>query len=853
MNDERTEAERQGDYDTPRPLDNRAGLDALRYRVGNFGSFRRTMLRNIPRVQVEADGRKVEAPLRSWSARDSDDYGIALIELWAYVADILTFYQERIANEAFIRTAQHRDSLVRLANLLDYKPASGVAASVYLVFEMKHGASARIRQHFPVQHVPVREEKPQTFETSDALDARAVWNELTPIPDQPRNVTFAIDDTDTRLKGARARIAVGDWVLILGEERAKVDPNSERYEVRQVVKVARDTEADETRIVFDEPLGIRLWGNEIVVEPQANLYVFRGQGALFGHNAPDWRTLGALAAYEFLPSTEQDVDTSLDPGPYLIAVTNKVRQQGDFPNQELRLGTRTLDLDRIHESVVKDGWIAMVNSGYREAYKVTEVKTVSRTDYTRTAQVSRLQVDTDENFDNYGLADDAPFSRVRGTVVLLDAEQLPLAQDVNPTFISGTEIDVKEDVGSLEQGHLLMIFGETEFNGIQGEVVIVKETQSVLNNRIILVEGLTYNYVRVNTRIFANVIVATHGETIADEIVGNGDASIPFQRFELKQSPLTYVPQAGAPNGAAPTLELRVNGVLWGTIRSFYGHEGDEAVYTLDITDEQGTIIRTGDSRTGARPSTGPNTVSATYRKGLGRVGNVPAKSIKTPLERPKGLQRVFNPVASSGGAEREDPESIRENAPNTVRTFGRIVSLRDFEDAAREFNGVSKARAFIEWDQEWQVVKLVIAGDDGTKIVGETFKTFIDDLDSRRDPNRKLSVVNYDPANVVLSLEIYPDLAYQADTVLADVTAAIEKFFAFDHLSLGQTIALSEIYQIAHSADGVIGANITRFYLLDDPEAVEVEAVLRIGRDQLAHLETGSASTYLIGIAAEA
>ena len=112
---------------------------------------------------------------------------------------------------------------------------------------------------------------------------------------------------------------------------------------------------------------------------------------------------------------------------------------------------------------------------------------------------------------------------------------------------------------------------------------------------------------------------------------------------------------------------------------------------------------------------------------------------------------------------------------------------------------------------------------------------------------------MNYDPANVVLSLEIYPDLAYQADTVLADVTAAIEKFFAFDHLSLGQTIALSEIYQIAHSADGVIGANITRFYLLDDPEAVEVEAVLRIGRDQLAHLETGSTSTYLIGIAAEA
>ena len=858
MIDERNEAERQGAYDTPRPLDNRAGKDALRYRVGNFSSFRRTMLRKIPRVQVEADGNTIEAPLRSWSARDSDDFGIALIELWAYVADILTFYQERIANEAFMRTAQQRNSLVRLANLLDYKPASGVAASAYLVFQMKDGTSARIRKQFPVQHVPVREEKPQTFETSDELVASADWNELTPLPDQPQNVTFKIDDTYTRLKGARARIALGDWVLIMGARRATAEPgsedaDSEGYEVRQVINVERLPDVDETRIVFNEPLGTRIWGHEIVVETVADLFVFRGRGALFGHNAPDWRTLGPLAAYEYLPPAEQDADTNQDPGPYLMEVTEKVRARGDFPNQELNLGTRNLNLDRVYESVVKDGWVAMVNSGYREAYKVIEIETISRTDYTRTAQVSRLEVDTDENFDNYGLADDAPFSRVRGTMVLLDAERLPLAQDLSPTLISGIEIDVVEDVGSLVQGHLLMVVGETNSNGLQGEVAVVKETQSSPNHRIILVEGLTYEYVRASTRIFANVFVATHGETVADEILGNGDASIPFQRFELKQSPLTYVPQAGAPNGAAPAIELRVNGILWDEVRSFSGHEGDASIYTIDITDEQGTIVRTGDGWTGARPRTGRNNVSATYRKGLGKAGNVAAEAIKTPLERPKGLQKVFNPVESNGGAEREDPESIRKNAPNTVRTFGRIVSLRDFEDAAREFIGVSKSLAFIEWDQEWQVVNLVIAGDDGNQVVGETFKTFVDDLDSRRDPNRKLSVINYEPADVALSIEVYPDPAYLTDTVLANVTTEIEKFFAFDNLNLGQTIALSEIYQVVHTADGVLGAEITRFHLLDDPEAVEVENALEIKRNKLAHLKTMSPATYFIGSAGEA
>jgi len=34
---------------------------------------------------------------------------------WATLADVLTFYQERIANELWLRTATERDSLLRLA------------------------------------------------------------------------------------------------------------------------------------------------------------------------------------------------------------------------------------------------------------------------------------------------------------------------------------------------------------------------------------------------------------------------------------------------------------------------------------------------------------------------------------------------------------------------------------------------------------------------------------------------------------------------------------------------------------------------------------------------------------------
>ena len=56
--------------------------------------------------------RGIEAalPLASWTHRTADDPGIALLEGAAILGDILTFYQQHYANEAFLRTAAWRTS-----------------------------------------------------------------------------------------------------------------------------------------------------------------------------------------------------------------------------------------------------------------------------------------------------------------------------------------------------------------------------------------------------------------------------------------------------------------------------------------------------------------------------------------------------------------------------------------------------------------------------------------------------------------------------------------------------------------------------------------------------------------------
>ena len=89
----------------PLPIDNRPALSAVTYRTGDYAAFRQAMLQAIPDVDAELARLlgldEAASPLRRWTSRQSDDYGIALVELWAVLGDILTFYALRRQPGAF--------------------------------------------------------------------------------------------------------------------------------------------------------------------------------------------------------------------------------------------------------------------------------------------------------------------------------------------------------------------------------------------------------------------------------------------------------------------------------------------------------------------------------------------------------------------------------------------------------------------------------------------------------------------------------------------------------------------------------------------------------------------------------
>jgi hypothetical protein len=70
--------------------------------------------------------------LPEWTSQDPSDFGIVLLQMFAYVGDLIGYYLDRLAGEAFIQTATQPASIINLAAMLDYQPTLSVGSTVTL-------------------------------------------------------------------------------------------------------------------------------------------------------------------------------------------------------------------------------------------------------------------------------------------------------------------------------------------------------------------------------------------------------------------------------------------------------------------------------------------------------------------------------------------------------------------------------------------------------------------------------------------------------------------------------------------------------------------------------------------------
>ncbi len=408
--------------ETPQEELNLPGLPAIRYRAGTWATFRESMLARLSSADYPA--------LAYLKTRDTDDFSIALLDASAVVFDILTFYQERLANESYLRTATQLRSLTELAQLIGYQPAPGAAAETYLAFTVKSatglpanpGTTAiTIPAGAQVQSVPAQNQAPQTFETSADILAKADWNALPITTSLP---WIAPGTNGMYLAGTTNQLNPGDSLLILGVARElwapSVTPN-EQWDVVTLNQVLIDTQNGVTWVGWDARMDHGT-GSGKSPDPStwttAKVFAFRQKAALFGCTAPD---------PNLFVNAKNNSKTSL---PALIDITGSPWIWKNFWTTD----ASHIDLDSTYSKVAVNSWFALVVDGLAQLFKVTAATPTSRSAFGTTGRITELAGDfNDPNVSDFPL---------QGTAVLCQTEQLTVARQPLDHPLYGTVIDI---------------------------------------------------------------------------------------------------------------------------------------------------------------------------------------------------------------------------------------------------------------------------------------------------------------------------------------------------------------------------------------------------------------------------
>jgi hypothetical protein len=828
----------------PVTVGNRPGLSALAYRVGTHARFKETMLAALS-----------SAPeLRELTTREDDDPTIALLDSWATVLDVLTFYQERIADEGFLRTATERRSLLELARLIGYELRPGVAASTWLAFSLDGSPGSPREVAIPAglraQSLPAKDELPQSFETGEAILARPEWSELKPRMTQPQ--LFDIHSRTFYFKGTSTGLEPGAWtVLRAGEHQDPAAPGTISVVPLRVTAVEPQAALQRTKVTLAEgtapspvpltalPFTFTAWTGGIVesfafagdfawkasdlqtfsafqgwssslffeywgvkvpkVEPPEGTGVFalRVRTGFFGHNAAlhsstpkEWRETGApyTQSWEGRKVTENSQGESYTP-------ENSVYLEQAFP------------------AIQKQSWAVLSSKDQgQKVYLVQETGEESRADYGLSGKATRLTLEGPDGgapsgLDKYETRKTTFFGRSDK----LELADLPIDDDVKAGSLELDRLDAH-----LAAGLRVVVRGETVDGLQESEVVVLRDVVHHFAagfTEIFFVDPLQSSYRRGTVTLNANVAPATHGET-REEVLGNGDASRPFQSFRLRQKPLTWV-SAPVPAGGESTLQLRVDGVLWHESPDAYRLGRRDRRYVLRRDDDGNTAVELGDGVHGARLPTGTENVRAVYRTGIGIPGLVDRDRITLLPKRPLGVKTVTNPVPATGGADPEARDQARRNAPLTVLTLDRVVSLRDVEDFARAFAGIAKATAAWLWDGHGRIVHLSVAGVDGAEVVkgSDLDRHLREAMDRGRDPFPKLVVGSYEQRFCRLQARVKVDPDFVADAVLARVAARLREELSFAARDFGEGVALSEVMSAMQGIEGVVAVDVDALY----------------------------------------
>ena len=657
--------------DFPRKIENRRGLDTIDYRIGDFGSMRAHILSRIDAAPE----------LARWTHRGTDDPGIALAESAAIVGDILAFYHQVYANEAYLRTAKWRESVSDLVRVLGYRLAPGLGGVARFALAVKGDRPVRIPAGFAIGAEVTSSSKPATFETTAELEAIPALSKFrlyrrrqaAPIVNGDDTFEFA---ASLALKaGDRILVGTGDALALSRFQILVIDAVSESFGVRHM----------------------RTRGRIACLQGEARFlraFKLRSSARHVGHDSPGTRVRidSNGHAHEEGVGFDRPLDVSHgDPASDVLA---PVELPLDGEANDFAAGTR----------VLVEAELASPRTG-RSAWRVLERSIVAMRRQTFGWGASSGDCAVIELAANLTLTEAGTTMRVADirsiTAHAVEGASFVLARVVPSADVEGNVLEYygrREDASALACRQLLLSLpGGPAIANVTAVSVGVVSRPGLRFFGVTLDQRLSYSlfsHDAPQVDVYGNLVQATEGKSESEVPIGDGDSRAVFQTFEIPKAPLTYLLDPAAPAPRSPQLEIWVDRIKWRRVESLFGAGHRDAIYIVREGEDGRSFVQFGDGRTGARLSSGRGNVVARFRTGTGAHGRLAPDKKPSAARKVPGLDDLWMLEPATIGCAPESAWAAQAAAPVTMQSLGRIVSLADYEAEALSLPGVLKARA---------------------------------------------------------------------------------------------------------------------------------------------------------------
>jgi hypothetical protein len=372
-----------------------------------------------------------------------------------------------------------------------------------------------------------------------------------------------------------------------------------------------------------------------------------------------------------------------------------------------------------------------------------------------------------------------------------------------------------------------------------------------------------------------NVVLADHGCSLDPEVLPEIDDPDLRYRPRLQNGPLTQQGMVQTATGtklvfdptgsaaaalrweiqvAQPAItlqEITASGasdpaLRWRPQRDLLNSDRFARDFAVETEEDGRAYLRFGDGISGKRPPS-DTLLTATYRIGNGRAGNIGADAIAhlysptqtlhpwflspispsphlpipPSLHPPISPHPIRNPLPARGGTDPESLTQVRLYAPQAFRTQQRAVTEADYAEITQRFPGVRKALATRRWTGSWYTIFITVDRSGGLPLDQDFKEKLSQFLERYRLTGHDLELESPRLVPLAIALKITVAPNYFRSQVKAALQLAFSNqvlpdgrlaFFHPDNFTFGQPVYLSQVIAAALQVVGVQSVEATQF-----------------------------------------